>query len=279
MKPMGRGLVRTKEGLVHVWTREGDGLPLLLLHMSPRSGRMYLPAMALLDRPVAAPDRSGFGYSDPPGGTPTIERYASVTLEVLDSLGWEQFDVIGTHTGAVEAIQLAHMAGERVIGIGLVSVPAYTPQEVEERKAPGRVAAPRPRPQYDGSHVRSMWRQRAALRNPSVDPGYLQELFLESMLSAGGAHLAYRAVLAYPTLQRLAELNRPVVVFAATDDLTIQTERAIPHLPTGSTVIDLEDLDFDLWKTATTRLVHHIDAWFSATRSANVSIPNEYKEA
>jgi len=249
---------------VHVWTREGTGLPLLLLHMSPRSGRMYLPAMALLDRPVAAPDRPGFGYSDAPQGTPTIGRYAAATLKVVNSLGWDRFDVIGTHTGAVEAIDLAHLAGERVAGIGLVAVPAYTPEEVDERRNPGRVAAPRPTPQHDGSHVRAMWEQRTAIRDPSVDPGYLQELFLESMLSAPGAHLAYRAVLAYPTLRRLVDLNRPVVVFAPSDDLTVQTRRAIPHLPSGSEVIDLQELDFDLWKVATTRMVGLIQTRFQA---------------
>ena len=266
MIPPDRRLVDTKEGSVHVWTREGEGLPLLLLHMSPRSGRMYLPAMDLLDRPVAAPDRPGFGYSDTPVGTPTIERYASATLEVVDSLGWDRFDVIGTHTGAVEAVQLARQAGRRVARIGLVAVPAYTPDEVEDRRTPGRVAAPRPRPRRDGSHVRTLWEQRAAIRSNSVDPEYLQELFLESMLSAPGAHLAYRAVLAYPTLERLVELNRPVVVFAARDDLTIQTRRAIPHLPPGSRAIQLDDLDFDLWKTATARLVRLIDTLFEATR-------------
>ena len=275
----GRRLVGTSEGLVHVWTRKGEGLPLLLLHMSPRSGRMYLPAMGLLERPVAAPDRPGFGYSDVPAGTPTIERYAAATLEVVDSLGWDRFDVIGTHTGAVEAVQVAHLAGDRVTGIGLVAVPAYTPEEVEERKTPGRVAAPRPRPRHDGSHVRTMWNQRTAIRSDSTDPDYLQELFLESMLSASGAHLAYRAVLAYPTLQRLVALDRPVVVFAARDDLTIQTQRAIPHLPPGSVAIELDDLDFDLWKTATARIVDLIQTHLQATRPLNnVRLPNNMEE-
>lgn len=266
MSDLGRRLVDTAEGAVHVWTARGRGQPLLLLHMSPRSGRMYLPAMARLDRPAAAPDRPGFGYSDAPDGLPTIQRYAAATLEVVDALGWERFDVIGTHTGAVEAVQLAHLAGERVTGIGLVSVPAYTPAEVEARRTPGRVGAPRPRPRRDGSHVRTMWEQRTAIRSPAADPGYLQELFVESMLSMAGAHLAYRAVLAYPTLARLVELDRPVVVFAPSDDLAVQTRRALPHLPSGSTVVDLEDLDFDLWKVAAPRLARLIESHFPAGR-------------
>ena len=255
MSEIGRRLVDTSNGKVHVWTRPGEGTPLLMLHMSPRSGRMYVPAMRLLDRPAAAPDRLGFGFSDPPPSTPSMEMFASSTLEVVNSLGWERFDVIGTHTGAVEAIELARVVGDRIGRIGLVSIPAYTPEEIEARKTPGRVGAPRPSPRLDGSHVETMWRQRTAIRGPSIDPDYMQELFVESMLSAKYAHLAYRAVLAYPMLQNLVGLDRAVVVFDPEDDLTLQTRRAIPHLPPGSTVIELEDLDFDLWKLAAPRLV------------------------
>ncbi len=263
-----RRLIDTRRGSVHVWTREGQGRPLLLLHMSPRSGRMYLPAMELLDRPTAAPDRLGFGYSDPPETPPTIEMYAAATLEVVDALGWDRFDVVGTHTGSVEAIELAHQAGDRVAGVGLVAVPAYTRQEVEERKGPGRVAAPRPAPRHDGSHVRSMWEQRTVIRSPATDAHYLQELFTESILSAADAHLAYRAVLAYPTLERMVEMDRPVVVIMAQDDLTVQTLRAIPHLPPNSTVIELEELDFDLWKTGLSEMVGLIRRCFPTGRLA-----------
>lgn len=243
-----RRLVSTSGPQINTWLSGGEGIPLLLLHMSPRSGRMYHPVMELLDRPVAAPDRPGFGYSDALTGEPTIERYASATIEVVDELGWDGFDVIGTHTGSVEAIELTRLAPDRVRRIGLVAIPAYTPEEIETRLE--GVAAPRPSPTRDGSHLLDMWRRRSAIRSPEVDPVFLHALFVDELLSMEGAHAAYRAVLAYPTLERLSASQRPIVVFAPHDDLWIQTARAIPHLPAGSTVVELPDLDFDLWSDA-----------------------------
>jgi pimeloyl-ACP methyl ester carboxylesterase len=229
---------------------------------------MYHPVMELLDRPVAAPDRLGFGFSDPPPDTPTIAHYAVTSLAAADALGWDRFDVIGTHTGSVEAIELARTAGDRVRRVGLVSIPTYTSEEVAVRLR--GVAAPRPAPTLDGSHLVSMWSRRVAIRNGKADPDYLQELFIDELLSAYGAHLAYRAVLDYPTLDHLAELRHPLVVFAPHDDLHAQTQRARRALEQQSTWIDLPDLDFDLWAAAPGRLAALIDSHFPVEhRSTN----------
>jgi pimeloyl-ACP methyl ester carboxylesterase len=246
---------------VHVWTAGEDGkLPLLLLHMSPRSGRMYHDVMTLVDRLVAAPDRLGFGYSDPVQGVPTIERYASATLQVVDALGWDRFDVVGTHTGSVEAIEIASLVPDRVNRFGLVAIPDYTPAEVEDRLA--GVAAPRPAAQLDGSHLQEAWLRRAKLREGRADPTFLQTLFVDEMLCAASAHLAYRAVLSYPTRSRLSELRPPVVVFAPGDDLAIQTERALPAVPEGTEIVRIPHLDFDLWSTGTAEMAGHLRTHF-----------------
>lgn len=264
MKPrIGRRLVSTSLGSMHVWSTTGEGTPLLLLHMSPRSGRMYHAVMRLLDRPVAAPDRLGFGLSDPPGDTPSIAHYALTSMAVADELGWDRFDVIGTHTGSVEAVELALTGPGRVRSIGLVSIPAYIQEEVEERLQ--GVAAPRPSPRIDGSHLTAMWGRRAAIRSANVDPAFLQELFVDEMLSMAGAHMAYRAVLEYPMVERLREVRCPLVVFAPHDDLHVQTTRARDHVG-DATWIDLPDLDFDLWSTATGRMAGLIESHFSVER-------------
>lgn len=60
-----RRIVDTPHGQVHVRATDGEGRPLLLLHQSPRSGLMFEPLMERVDRPAIAPDRIGYGYSDP----------------------------------------------------------------------------------------------------------------------------------------------------------------------------------------------------------------------
>lgn len=278
MTGLSRRLVPTSHGQMHVWTAgEDKGLPLLFLHMSPRSGRMYHDVMALVDRPVAAPDRLGFGFSDPVDGVPTMERYAQATLQVMDALGWDRFDVVGTHTGSVEAIELATLVPDRVNRVGLVAIPDYTPAEVEERLA--GVAAPRRDPELDGSHLREAWLRRAQLRDGRADPVFLQSLFVEEMLSAANAHLAYRAVLSYPTRDRLSELRPPVVVFAPGDDLAVQTERGLSAAPQDTAVVRLPHLDFDLWSTGTTEMAAHLRTHFPWNDvSESVRLTNNWQE-
>ncbi len=246
-----RHLVDTRFGQMHVVSSSGSGRPLVALHMSPLSFQMWLPLMRRLDRPVVAPDRLGFGCSDPPANELDIDGYARSTLDALDALEVEHFDLLGEHTGSVEAVALAHMVPERVGAIGLVAIPAYTPAEVQERAS--RRAVPPMAPQEDGSHLQAVWRRRLAYRQPPYNLDLLHRLTIDELRSAG-PYRAYRAVFAYPMLDRLSELDRPVVVFAPQDDLAVQTERARTHLPPGSVYIDLADLSLDVFEQASDRM-------------------------
>jgi pimeloyl-ACP methyl ester carboxylesterase len=245
--------------------------------MSPRSGRMYHQVMSLVDRPSAAPDRIGFGFSDSMDDAPTIERYARATLEVVDVLGWDRFDVVGTHTGSVEAIEIASLVPDRVRRVGLVAIPDYTPAEIEERMA--GVAAPRPPPVLDGSHLQEAWLRRAWLRGGRADPVFLQDLFVDEMLCAATVHLAYRAVLSYPTRRRLSVLRPPVVLFAPADDLAVQTERALSALPEGAELLRLPHLDFDLWSTGAVEMAGHLRNHFPWNDvSESLRLTNKHQE-
>src|SRR5262245_64843041 len=93
-----------------------DATPLVLLHMSPLSGRMFdriAPDLAR-DRQLVVPDRLGFGASDRLAAPLRFEEYARSTLDALDALGIGTFDVCGIHSGSCEAIELAVAHGGRV---------------------------------------------------------------------------------------------------------------------------------------------------------------------
>ena len=45
---------------------------------------MYEPLMERSSRPTMAPDRLGYGFSDPGPGDPTIETYAEATMAVVE---------------------------------------------------------------------------------------------------------------------------------------------------------------------------------------------------
>lgn len=257
MTALTRRLVSTRLGNVHVVEkRAASGRPLLLLHMSPKSSRMYLPVMERLDRPVAAIDRPGFGASDTPGAPPTMADYAGSSIAVADDLGWDTFDVVGTHTGSVEAVEMAHQQPHRIGTVGIVAIPAYTTQEVETRLA--GVGAPRDPAEVDGSHLRRMWLRRLEIRNPPHDLAHLNELFIDAVASMPTVHWAYRAVLSYPMLERLQQLDR-LVVIAPHDDLSELTERSRSALPGGARFVELPHLDFDLWEQAPDEMARIVD--------------------
>ena len=114
--------------------QDGPHLPLVCLHMSPKSGRQYANFMAVMgtDRIVVAPDYPGYGESAPPPAEPavTIEDYAAVVFEALAELGIGQADLFGFHTGAEVAAEMARREPERVRRLILVSAPILEPDEL-----------------------------------------------------------------------------------------------------------------------------------------------------
>ena len=130
---MRRHVIETTYGHVHVRVRDGSGTPLLLSSPGLSSGRIYERlADQLDDRALVIPDRIGFGLSDRPAERIPFEAYSATTIEVLDTLGVEEFDVFGIHTGSVEAIDLAVSHPDRVRRLAVVEVPAFSVEEVEQ---------------------------------------------------------------------------------------------------------------------------------------------------
>ena len=76
-----RRIYPTRYGQMHLRSNEGKGVPLVLLHMSPRSGAMWELLQEKLERPTHAPDRLGYGFSDAPPWALSLEQYAQATID------------------------------------------------------------------------------------------------------------------------------------------------------------------------------------------------------
>ncbi len=249
-----RALVDTRFGQVHVRLagQSTAAFPLVLLHMTPLSSAMYDPLLPLFgrDRLVVAPDRPGFGFSDLPDRPLTMPEYANSTLDVLDALGVGTFDVLGTHTGSVEAVELAAAHPERVRNVALVGIPAYTRYELDERTY--RLAGVPP-PAEDGSHLAWHWQRRFLYRQRPYDLPLFHWRLLQELLPGPNVWWPYKAVFDYPMAVRLARLVQPVLVLAPHDDLWEQTERVSANrgLPPRARFVDLPHLGLDIAYYAT----------------------------
>ncbi len=162
---MKRAYADIPEGQVHYAT-EGSGEPFILLHESPRSWHTYARLIPFLAKThwVIAMDTLGFGDSDPHPGASEIEHYSESVVHFMDSLGIDKANVMGDHTGACIALELAVRWPDRVRRLVLAGLPFWI--STEEREA--RLEQTRGRDWdtqvADGSHCTGIWQRMLTTR-------------------------------------------------------------------------------------------------------------------
>jgi pimeloyl-ACP methyl ester carboxylesterase len=238
---------------MHLRSNEGKGVPLVLLHMSPRSGAMWELLQEKLQRPTYAPDRLGYGFSDAPPWALSLEQYALSTVDALRAAGVDgDVDLMGIHTGSFEAVEVAHQLGSHARRVVAVGMPLFSPEE-QQRQMEKYSEQPL-KPLTEGGHVLGAWRGGFAFRQPPYDLGDVHRRFVEHVLAANpGA--AFRAVCGYPIEKKLKSLKAPLTVFAPHDDIIEQTSRIKPLLKADASYVDLPELGQDPFHAAVDRMV------------------------
>jgi pimeloyl-ACP methyl ester carboxylesterase len=228
-----RRFVRIAEGLVHVRSLAGSGMPLMMVHASPASGRGLVPLMtALKEHGIAAeliaPDTLGNGDSAPPAPeTPDIAYYADSLRRLLDVMKIERIDLYGAHTGARTACEFAILFPERVNRLVLDGITEYPPELKRDILAQ---YAPAVAPAADGSHM--IWafnfvrdqafhfpyfRRDPAHRQsrPMPTPEYLHAHVVDVLKGLETYHKAYNAAFRYAVSERLPLVSEPTLVLQA----------------------------------------------------------------
>jgi haloacetate dehalogenase len=125
--------VRTSGAEINV-VHGGAGPPVLLLHGYPQTHVMWHRVAPTLAREftVIAPDLRGYGDSDKPPSAPDHAPYAKRAMaldqvEVMRTLGFDRFAVVGHDRGARVAYRLALDHAERVSRLAVLDVvPTFT---------------------------------------------------------------------------------------------------------------------------------------------------------
>jgi haloacetate dehalogenase len=140
-------------GVRIAYDRSGSGYPLLLLHGFPRTRRTWSRVTpALAERfCVIAPDRRGYGDSERPA--PALGSYDNATItedhrQLMASLGFDRFLVVGHDRGAPVARRLATEHAESVVGAMILDA------------APEGAGPERPRDPSGRSWYHDFFRQR-----------------------------------------------------------------------------------------------------------------------
>lgn len=210
-----RRFVSTAFGRIHV-AMAGAGQAVLLLHQTPRSWdefRDVIPRLAQ-QRQVIAMDTPGFGDSEPlPAGSASIENWALAAGALLDALGIGNVSVVGHHTGAVIALELAATTS-RVRNLILSACPYV---DAARRLAHGAMPViDETVLALDGTHLVDLWGRRQPHYPPDVS---LMHRFMIDALRAGPlAAEGHRIVNRYRMEDRLGALTCRTLIVAPTRD-------------------------------------------------------------
>ena len=189
----------------------------LLLHQSPRSYAEYRNVLPLIgaERRAIAMDTAGFGDSAAGDVPASIEQWARVAGELIDSLGLGQADVVGHHTGGVIAVELAASFPDRVRSLVLSSTP-YTGAAFRQARA-NSPAIDHVEPSVDGSHLSALWQRRQGFY-PADRPDLLQAFVLDALKASGQLEDGHRAVARYRMEDSIHRVRQPALIIRAPED-------------------------------------------------------------
>ncbi|MBH8552709.1 alpha/beta hydrolase [Nostocaceae cyanobacterium CENA357] len=153
-----RAFLDTEDGQI-LYRIGGEGEPILLLHMTPRSSDEFQELMPILaaKKLVIAMDLMGLGDSDKPSRVYSVADYAKTAIALSDELGITKTSIFGSLTGAYIAGEVAVAYPERVEKLILCNVVGFDAEEQDKilkRYSQGYQI------KEDGSHLMEQWLAR-----------------------------------------------------------------------------------------------------------------------
>lgn len=205
-----RGYAGAAGAQVH-YRERGTGRPVVLLHQTASSSLMWERVMAAFPGGyrLLALDTPGFGDSDALAAeNPAISDYAQRLAAALTELEVSDAIVVGHHTGAVIAGELAVLAPEMVSGVVLLG-PVVIANCDEEREQLDSFL------RWDvdarGDWVKDKIIPRLHLSVTRDDPAHMEREMI-AYLQAGASYTdAYHAVYTYRAADRLPLIKAPLL--------------------------------------------------------------------
>ncbi len=203
----------------------GQGETLVLLHGLGSSGADWAFQIEALSPHfrLIAPDLRGSGLSDAPAGPYRIDLFASDVWELLDSLGEQHVHLLGFSMGGAVALEMALQRPQQIGRVMTInSLPCYRVNtwrkwlemfgQLTLVRALGlrRTASMVGKRMFPAPHQRAM-RDRVI----SVVGGLPQQQYLHSL----------RAMIGWSAIDRLHELDVPMLMLAAEHDYTPLAEK------------------------------------------------------
>jgi len=226
------------EGQIH-YRIEGSGESVLLLHPGVGSSDAYTGVIPFLSKgycPIAL-DFLGNGDSDPAPYPYKMLDHARSLVSFMDSLGIKKANVVGHHTGAKVAAELAINWPEPVNKLVLSAIAYWQAAENIEKKEPVDFTS-RVEIKPDGSHLMEWWRRASIWRDP-LD--VVEETVIGYIKAGPRGEEIHWAARAWDTKLRLPLIKCPTLVLSGAQGLFHSAAEEVRKLIPGSKLTIIEN--------------------------------------
>jgi pimeloyl-ACP methyl ester carboxylesterase len=252
-----RGYAQGPHGLVHyqdtgpapVPAGQKAQLPLLLLHQAPMTSRQFDSVYGLLAmRGIRAIgiDTPGFGMSDPTSFVPRVDDWASSVVAVLDHLRIRKANVLGHHTGALLATEVALQFPRRVNRLILNGPFPITAAERQELLAELQKKEIDFEYRTDGQHLADSFMTRWKMYGPGADPKLTTRVIIEKFQGFGPFWYGHNAAYRYDHAAKLLLIRHPTLILLNTGDQIYEKAQRARTIRPDFAYVELEGGGVDI---------------------------------
>jgi pimeloyl-ACP methyl ester carboxylesterase len=175
---------------------------------------------------------------------PTIESYGAALREFLDAMGIEKTNVLGHHTGACTACEMAASYPDRVNRLIMHGVPVYRDHERDAmlgrfRREPWPI-------EESGSHLIEPWRRRLEITIGWTNLEAMTRNIIDTLAVRDRQWLGFVAAFTYSMWAKMESVTVPGMILTNTgEDLYLLSRRARKIRP-DFTYVELEGGTHDI---------------------------------
>jgi pimeloyl-ACP methyl ester carboxylesterase len=230
---MRKGYVDVPHGQLHYWTA-GAGSILVCLHQASQDSTEYralVPHLASHYQLIVF-DLPGHGQSYDPPHEYGVPEYGDALMQAMAQLTSERFAVLGHHSGAVLALDMAARLKQRISHIILSGMSWRSAENTKELIA---ARAKRNVPvTEDGAFLSGMWRTYASLVGEGVPLDSVLEPYLVNQLMRLRPYDAHHAVLAWDKSAALKTVACPTLLLQGDKDVFVVGQDKLMELLPGA---------------------------------------------
>lgn len=200
----------------------GEGAPIVLLHQAPMTSFQYDNVYAPLARRgfmAIGIDMPGFGMSDPTPFVPGIEHFAECVPPILDALGLAAAAVLGHHTGAMVANEVAIRFPDRVSALIMNGPMPVTEEERRTWMEDGYLREIKMVAESGGDYLTRVFAARERLAAGTLPFSRIGNFVIQAFMGRGQYFYGHHAAFQYRQDEALAKIACRALILTNTGDL------------------------------------------------------------